>query len=209
MKSPLVVFQLDQSPDRDDEPPYLLDDDGDFFIFISKDFGEMNANIKIAVSDDYNVQMVKAVIRSKWGIAVRDQRLHHGSAELQDDMASLADYNIKANDYLKVSLRLTGGGFSIPTRKQHLKKDEALNKLKKTLGDKFKDDDAMPIVNDELSSKFVEYLKEIKDKTDQVAALKVRLGEGFYKTCIRQVPVEDLKTIGSIFSSNRSVRGQK
>lgn len=165
-------------------------------------------DLKEAIMTEIENRVAKLPKPKAVEFGVDDFKLKNGMWSMKPDehLADHCDHDQKTLNVTMV-LKLRGGAPSIPTRKDHLKKDQALRKLKSKLTEKFKGDDIEDVQTHDLPDAFVQFLNSQKDKTNQMLALRTRLGSSFVKVCLRSVPLDDLKTIQQIFGSNKGIKG--
>eukprot|EP00438_Fugacium_kawagutii_P024098 Skav214963 [mRNA] locus=scaffold264:176182:177498:+ [translate_table: standard] len=165
-------------------------------------------DLKEAIMTEIENRVAKLTKPKAVEFGVDDFKLKNGNFTMKPD-EHLADHcdDDQNTLYVTMLLKLRGGAPFLPTRKDHLKKDQAVSKLKSKLAEKFKGDDIEDVQTYDLPDAFIQFLNSQKDKKNQMLALRARLGASFVKTCLRSVPLDDLKTIIQIFGSNRGIKG--
>lgn len=196
------------NPSDPDDPPFDFDNEGDygsaFTITVQKLWGTPSFK-NFEVCPHYPLHSLKAMISMEWGVKPSGQKLMmKGNPIDSSDFLSFAHLNITGGSLLQVSIRARGGAGGIPVQKGYLKRDQAFTQMKQKVREQHIPDDGLNIPNENLPQKFVEFLTEEKEKLAQISMLKSRLGDAFTRTILRQVDVETLCSLKSIFESNRS-----
>lgn len=176
-----------------------VSDDSFYFIEVVEMFGNRGRH-RVLIENDMVGLDFAFIISGKVGIPSEAISVYHNDMSIMDYRQM---WELDMTSGSTVHFAIVGGGGVGGVKKQYLKKDQALNQLKKFQKEKHMVSDEYDVQDNLLPEPFKEFLKVEQDKISEMLALKVRLGNGFTKSCLHHLDTETLNILKKIFQSNR------
>lgn len=115
---------------------------------------------------------------------------------------TIDSFGVDASSILRIFPKLAGGGRG-RVLKKHLKRDEAMVELKRSVKDTIYGNVEVAEVDDNFPQSFKAFIEETKSKTNELQILHNRVGAGFVVSCLKQCPLDDLNLLKEILSNSK------